>query len=127
MLFPECSMTGLSSVCVQLLSPVRLFVTPWTVAHQAPLPWYFPHKNTGMSCHFIIQGIFLTQGLNLRLLNWQADSLPLQCLGDYPLSTRQCPRVNHLLFPVTTYKLLFRMLAVSLGFSYQSSRNRSIM
>ena len=24
-------------VCVQALSRVRLFVTPWTVAHQAPL------------------------------------------------------------------------------------------
>ena len=120
-------MTGPSLVCVQLLSPVRLFVTPWTVVHQAPLPWYFPHKNTGMSCHFILEGIFLTQELNLHLLNWQVDSLPQHCLGDYPLTTGQCPHVNHLLLPVIAYKLLFRMLAVTLGFSYQSSRNRSIM
>ena len=34
---------------------------PWTVAHQAPL-WDFPGKNTGMGCHFLLQGIFLTQG-----------------------------------------------------------------
>ena len=27
----------LISVCAQALSCVRLFVTPWTVAHQAPL------------------------------------------------------------------------------------------
>ena len=26
-------------------------------------------KNTGVGCHFILQGIFLTQGLNLGLLN----------------------------------------------------------
>ena len=26
------------SVCAQLLSCVRLFTAPWTVAHQAPLP-----------------------------------------------------------------------------------------
>ena len=32
-----------------------------------------------MCCHFLLQGIFLTQGLNLHLLHllhWQVDSLP---------------------------------------------------
>ena len=46
-------------------------------------PWGSPSKNTGVSCHFLLQGIFPTQGLNpclLCLLQWQADSLPL-CLG----------------------------------------------
>ena len=43
-------------------------------------PWDSPGKNTGVGCHFLFQGIFLTQGLNphlLCLLHWQADSLPL--------------------------------------------------
>ena len=43
-------------------------------------PWDFPGKNTGVGCHFLLQGIFLTQGSNLHLLHllcWQADSLPL--------------------------------------------------
>ena len=31
--------------------------------------WNFSGKNTGMSCHFLLQGIFLTQRLNLCLLN----------------------------------------------------------
>ena len=31
-------------------------------------PWYFPGKNTRVDCHFLLQGIFLTQGLNLHLL-----------------------------------------------------------
>ena len=31
-------------------------------------PWDFLGKNTGVGCHFLLQGIFLTQGLNLRLL-----------------------------------------------------------
>ena len=26
--------------------------------------WDFPGKNTGLGCHFLLQGIFLTQGLN---------------------------------------------------------------
>ena len=53
---------------IQSLSHVRPFVTPWTVAHQAPLSMGFPSKNTGVGCHFLLQGTFLTQGSNLRLL-----------------------------------------------------------
>ena len=30
--------------------------------------WNFPGKNTGAGCYFLLQGIFLTQGLKLRLL-----------------------------------------------------------
>ena len=44
----------------------------------------FSGKNTGMGCHFLLQGIFPTQGLNLclwDLMYWQADSLPLSHLG----------------------------------------------
>ena len=36
--------------------------------------------NSGVCCHFLLQGIFPIQGSNpslLRLLRWQADSLPL--------------------------------------------------
>ena len=43
-------------------------------------PWDPPGKNTGVSCHFLLQGIFPTQGSNphlLCLLHWQVDSLPL--------------------------------------------------
>ena len=41
----------------------------------------FPGKNTGLGCHFLLQGIFLTQGSNLHLLHWQVDSLPLALPG----------------------------------------------
>ena len=37
-----------------------------------------------MGCHFLLQGIFLTQGSNsplLSFLHWQVDSLPLSHLG----------------------------------------------
>ena len=60
------------------------FVTLWTVAHQAPLSMRLSSKNTGVDCHALFQGIFPTQGLNLRLLcllHWQSDSLPLVHLG----------------------------------------------
>ena len=32
---------------------------------------------TGVGCHFLLQGIFPTQRSNPHLLHWQADSLPL--------------------------------------------------
>ena len=34
--------------------------------------WDFPGKNTGVGCHFLLQGIFPTKGPNLCLLHWQA-------------------------------------------------------
>ena len=49
------------------LSYVWLFVTPWTVAHQAP-PGISQARILEGSCHFLLQGIFLTQGLNQVLL-----------------------------------------------------------
>ena len=47
-------------------------------------PWNFPGKNTQVSCHFPLQGLFPPHGLNPRLLcllHWQADFLPLNHQG----------------------------------------------
>ena len=56
-------------MCMQsTISPVWLFATLWTVAHQSLCPWYFPDKNTWVGCHAFLQGIFPAQGLILRLL-----------------------------------------------------------
>ena len=66
-------------LCAQLLSHVWLFVTPWTVASQAPLSMGLSSKNTGVGCQTLLQGIFMTQGSNpclLCLLHWQVGSLP---------------------------------------------------
>ena len=43
-----------------------------------------PGKNTRVGCHFLLQGIFPTQGSNLHLLcllNWQVGSLSLTAPG----------------------------------------------
>ena len=45
------------------------FATPWTVAYQAPLSMGFPNRNNGVGCHFLLQGIFPTQGSNPGLLH----------------------------------------------------------
>ena len=44
----------------------------------------FSRQEYWSGCHALLQGIFATQGLNLRLsglLHWQAGSLPLVPLG----------------------------------------------
>ena len=53
-------------------------VTPWTVAHQAHLSMGFLRQEYWkVGCHFLLKQIFLTQGMDPSLLNWQAGSLPL--------------------------------------------------
>ena len=47
----------------------RLFTTSWAVSCQAPLSMDVPGKNIGEACHFLLQGIFLTQGSNPGLLH----------------------------------------------------------
>ena len=36
-----------------------------------PCPWDSPDKNTGVGCHFLLQGEFPTHGWNPRLLHWR--------------------------------------------------------
>ena len=66
------------------LQPIRLLC-----------PWDFPGKNTGVSCHFLLQGIFLTQGSNQHVLcrlPWQVQSLPLSHQGIPVLGRDLCKR-----------------------------------
>ena len=52
-------------VKVKSLSRARLFAAPWIVACTKLLcPWDFQGNNTGVGCHFLLQGIFPTQGSN---------------------------------------------------------------
>ena len=64
-----------------LLCPVRLCDPMNYSLPDSSVYEMFPGKNTGVGIHFLLQGIFPTQGSNLRLLFWQADSLPLNHLG----------------------------------------------
>ena len=61
------------------------FATTWTVFYQALRSMEFTGRNTGVDCHFLLQGILPTQGSGSRLLcllRWQADALPLFHLGN---------------------------------------------
>ena len=67
MTMPHDEAAKLQCVC----SVMSDFATPWIVGLQAPFcPWDFQGKNTGMGCHFLLQGIILTQGSNPCLLRW---------------------------------------------------------
>ena len=52
----------------QSLSCVWLFVTPYAVAHQAPLSMGFSRQENWSGLPFLSQGIFLTQGWDQHLL-----------------------------------------------------------
>ena len=65
-------------MCAKLFNHVQLLVTPWIVAHQAPLSMGFSRQETGVGCHVLLQWIFPTQGSNPQLLlppALQVDSL----------------------------------------------------
>ena len=65
---------------VKLFSHVWLFATPWLLC-----PWDFLGKNTGVGCHFLLQGIFLTQGSNPGLPHCRQMLYPLSHQGSHHL------------------------------------------
>ena len=76
---------------------VQLFATLWTIAHQAPLSMGFPRQEHWSGLPLPLPGIFLTQGLNLRLLcllHWQVDSLPLLLPGKPRVATCFNEKIN---------------------------------
>ena len=91
-------------------------------------PWNSPGKNTGAGCHFLHQAIFLTQGLNLHLLHWQADSLSLSHQGGLAPGKFQKTSVVVMFIPqTTTWGIVHDTLQSGLlspcnwGMSYKSS------
>ena len=71
---------------------VCLFVTPWLIAHEAPLPMGFCRQEywSGLPCS--PPGDLLDPGIEprlLSLLHWQAGSLPLVPPGkpDYTIKS----------------------------------------
>ena len=77
-------------------------LTPWTVAHQAPLSMGFPRQECWSGLHSLLQGIFLTQGLNPGLLHCR------QIL--YHLSLQENPFIAEHYSTVGIYLNLFAFL-----------------
>ena len=87
--FTRVHMCSVASTLCNLCSRVQLFATLWTVARQAPLSVNSPGKNTGVGCHALLQGIFLIQRLNLRLLHCRWILYPLSHLGSTSFTHNQ--------------------------------------
>ena len=88
-IFVYCLYIILYICCAQSLSHVQLFVTLGWEPARLLCPWNFPGNNTGVGCHFFLQGIFPTQKSNPCLLHWQADSLPLHHLESHNFIYKQ--------------------------------------
>ena len=74
-------------------SIAQLCATLWDPMDCSPRRGYSLHgKNTGLGCHFLLQGIFPTQGSNPHLLHWQADSLTTEPPGK-PCGSHQLPPI----------------------------------
>ena len=65
-----------------LLRPVRLLLTPGLWPARLLCPCDCLGKNTGVGCHFLLQGILPTQGSNPGLLHQQVGSLPSEPPGE---------------------------------------------
>ena len=86
---------------VQSLIHVQLFVTPWTVAHQAPLSMGFPSHEYWNGLPFPPPGDLPDPGIKPRSPALQADSLPseppgkLNSIHNSPLVCLQWCGPNH--------------------------------
>ena len=67
---------GLSDLCVCVCVYIQLLVTPGTVACQGPLSTEFSRQAYWSGLVFLSPGNLSHHRSNLRLLHWQADSLP---------------------------------------------------
>ena len=73
---PVCMCAQLCLTLCDRLQPTRLLC-----------PWDFPGKNTGVGCHFQLQG---QNPYLMGILHWQADSLPLS----HMVSPRMGPLIS---------------------------------
>ena len=63
------------ALCAQLLGRVRLFATPWTVGHQAPLSMGFSRQEYCSGLPFPSPGDLPNPGIEPRSPALQADDL----------------------------------------------------
>ena len=68
-------------VCAQPLSSVQLFATPWTIAHQAPLPMGFFRQENWSGLPFPPPGDLPKPGIKLTSPSLTDGSLPLSPQG----------------------------------------------
>ena len=104
-------------------------------------PWNFPGKNTGVGCHFLLQGFFLTQdptwvswiscigrGVLYSCATWESlfdSKLSLDWRGTYPLERSVLFRVSwryhfRWTFVIIPFHIDFKLLFDSFSLKYGS-------
>ena len=96
-------------VCTQLLSHVQLFVTPWTVAHQAPLFMEFSSQEYWSRLPFPSPGDLPNPGIEATSPTLQADSLPFEPPGKLLFRVLEKSQMNLLAQPVHVEATISRM------------------
>ena len=74
----QCSVLTRCEFCVPVAQSCLTLLPHGLQPARLLCPWHFQGKNTGVSCHFLLQGIFQTQGLNPGL--WCCRQI-LYCLS----------------------------------------------
>ena len=88
--FTWVDLFNLDKLGAQVLSHVRLFATPWTVAHQAPLSMGFSWASIlGSVAISSSRGSSQFRDLTCVSCNWHADSLPLAPPGKLQVGKRK--------------------------------------
>ena len=80
------------TVCVKLLSLIRLFATPWTVGHQTPLSMRFSRQEYWSGLPFPSPGDLPDPRIEPRSPALQADALPSESPGR--LLTLDCAQID---------------------------------
>ena len=110
-----------------------MLVTQWCLtlwlhrllAYQGFVHWDSPGKNTGIGCHFLFQGIFLTQGSNLILLRCRQILYNLSHPGSPLLRSSSVQSLSHV-WLFTTPWIAARQASLSITISRTSLKLMSI-
>ena len=102
LVLPQGLLVGVESkvkVKVNLLSPVRLFATPWTIAHQAPLSMGFSRQEYWNGLPFLSPGDLPNPGIEPRSPALQTGSFPSEPSRN-PERFLRLSSIHFILFPL---------------------------
>ena len=104
----------MARIVCQLLNHVRLFESPRTVTHQAPLSMEFSKQEYWSGQPYSSPGDLPDPGVEPRSLTLQADSLPFELTGKPHTYTITC-KIDSQWEPAVWYKKLSSELCDDLG------------
>ena len=108
-----------------LMNPVKVLVAqscltrgdPMNCSHQAPLFMEFPGRNTGVGYNFLLQGVFLTLGLNLGFLHFRQILYGLSHQGS-PSWTQTTFQLAYNIFTHLMQELTFWIFGITTEFIF---------